>query len=67
MTATSIACKTTTGKLLWKFRGGPSDRKILGNERLISTWPARGPSNRRGQGLLRRQHLAVHGDFHPRR
>jgi PAS domain S-box-containing protein len=52
------------GKLIWKFRGGPSDanfsfkkksltkrnteefiysnRKILGNERLISTWPARG-------------------------
>src|SRR4029079_3273388 len=30
------------GNLLWKFRGGPSDRKILGNERLISTWPARG-------------------------
>ncbi len=31
-----------TGSLIWKFRGGPSDRKILGNERLISTWPARG-------------------------
>jgi outer membrane protein assembly factor BamB len=31
-----------TGRLLWKFRGGPGDRKILGNERLISTWPARG-------------------------
>src|SRR5262249_39023685 len=30
------------GELLWKFRGGPSDRKVLGNERLISTWPARG-------------------------
>jgi outer membrane protein assembly factor BamB len=30
------------GGLRWKFRGGPSDRKILGNERLISTWPARG-------------------------
>lgn len=30
------------GSLVWKFRGGPSDRKILGNERLISTWPARG-------------------------
>ena len=30
------------GKLVWKFRGGPSDRKILGNDRLISTWPARG-------------------------
>jgi len=30
------------GSLAWRFRGGPSDRKILGNERLISTWPARG-------------------------
>jgi outer membrane protein assembly factor BamB len=30
------------GALVWKFRGGPSDRKVLGNERLISTWPARG-------------------------
>lgn len=30
------------GQLLWKFRGGPNDRRILGNERLISTWPARG-------------------------
>ncbi|MBN2093051.1 PQQ-binding-like beta-propeller repeat protein [candidate division KSB1 bacterium] len=30
------------GKMLWKFRGGPGDRKILGNKRLISTWPARG-------------------------
>jgi outer membrane protein assembly factor BamB len=30
------------GELLWKVRGGPSDDKVLGNERLISTWPARG-------------------------
>jgi len=30
------------GKLLWRFRGGPSDRRLLGNERLISTWPIRG-------------------------
>jgi len=30
------------GSLVWKFRGGPSDRKILGNKRLISMWPARG-------------------------
>jgi outer membrane protein assembly factor BamB len=30
------------GNVLWKHRGGPSDRRILGNERLISTWPARG-------------------------
>jgi len=31
-----------TGALRWRFRGGPSDRKVLGNSRLISTWPARG-------------------------
>jgi len=31
-----------TGALLWKFRGGPSEYKVLGNERLISMWPARG-------------------------
>ena len=30
------------GTLVWKFRGGPSDRKILGNSRLVSTWCARG-------------------------
>lgn len=30
------------GSLIWRFRGGPSDRKVLGNERLISMWPARG-------------------------
>jgi outer membrane protein assembly factor BamB len=31
-----------TGDVKWKFRGGPSERKILGNGRMISTWPARG-------------------------
>ncbi|MBT4864175.1 MAG: PQQ-binding-like beta-propeller repeat protein [Planctomycetaceae bacterium] len=30
------------GRLLWKHRGGPDDRKVLGNERVISHWPARG-------------------------
>ncbi len=30
------------GELIWKFRGGPANRKMLGNKRLISTWPARG-------------------------
>ncbi len=30
------------GTLVWKFRGGPIDRRVLGNGRLISTWPARG-------------------------
>jgi outer membrane protein assembly factor BamB len=31
-----------TGRLRWKFRGGPADRRVLGNGRLISAWPARG-------------------------
>jgi len=30
------------GKLNWSFRGGPHDRRVLGNDRLISMWPARG-------------------------
>jgi len=30
------------GNLLWKFRGGPSARKCIGNRRMISAWPARG-------------------------
>lgn len=30
------------GQLLWKFRGGPADRRIIGNDRLISSWPIRG-------------------------
>ena len=31
-----------SGTLLWKVRGAPSERKALGNDRLISVWPARG-------------------------
>jgi len=31
-----------TGEMRWRFRGGPADRRILGNERLVSTWPVRG-------------------------
>ena len=30
------------GRLLWKLRGGPNERRLLGNGRLISAWPARG-------------------------
>lgn len=30
------------GQLKWKLRGGPSDQKVLGNQRVISAWPARG-------------------------
>ena len=31
-----------TGDVLWQKRGGPGDDMVLGNDRLISRWPARG-------------------------
>ncbi|HVE41055.1 MAG TPA: PQQ-binding-like beta-propeller repeat protein, partial [Planctomycetota bacterium] len=34
--------RTATGEVLWKKRGGPEDRMVLGNGRLISQWPLRG-------------------------
>ncbi|MBN1292643.1 MAG: PQQ-binding-like beta-propeller repeat protein [Candidatus Latescibacteria bacterium] len=30
------------GALIWKKRGGPDTDKVLGNDRMISRWPARG-------------------------
>lgn len=30
------------GRLAWKFRGTSQNRKVLGNSRMISAWPARG-------------------------
>ena len=30
------------GAFRWRFRGGPSNRKVIGNRRVISSWPARG-------------------------
>lgn len=31
-----------TGKPLWVFNGAPREKLIIGNDRLISTWPIRG-------------------------
>jgi len=36
------AIKIDDGTLLWKHRGGPNERMCMGNERMISRWPARG-------------------------
>jgi outer membrane protein assembly factor BamB len=36
------AIKIGDGTVLWKHRGGPNERMCLGNERMISRWPARG-------------------------
>ncbi len=30
------------GQLRWQFRGGPGDRRAIGNQRLVSAWPSRG-------------------------
>ncbi len=30
------------GQLIWKLRGGPRSDMLLGNDRMISRWPARG-------------------------
>ncbi len=30
-----------TGELVWKYRPGPSDEKVIGNGRMISLWPVR--------------------------
>ncbi|MDA1016860.1 MAG: PQQ-binding-like beta-propeller repeat protein [Planctomycetota bacterium] len=34
--------KASSGDLIWKFRAVPSNRRLLGNGRLISVWPVRG-------------------------
>ena len=36
------AIKTDDGTVLWKHRGGLNERMCMGNERMISRWPARG-------------------------
>lgn len=36
------ALSVTDGKLLWQRRGGRDGRMILGNDRMVSQWPARG-------------------------
>ena len=36
------ALALSDGEVLWKHRGGPGDAMVLGNERMISKWPARG-------------------------
>jgi outer membrane protein assembly factor BamB len=37
-----LYCLDINGNLVWKFQGGPRYRGIIGNERLVSSWPARG-------------------------
>ena len=33
--------KAKNGKLIWKYRAGPSAERLLGNGRMISLWPVR--------------------------
>ena len=34
--------KQETGELVWRFQAAPTNRKLLGNQRMISVWPVRG-------------------------
>ncbi|MEQ1860088.1 MAG: PQQ-binding-like beta-propeller repeat protein [Chthoniobacteraceae bacterium] len=36
------ALALTDGAVLWKHRAGPKPARVIGNERMISHWPARG-------------------------
>ncbi|MEO2031563.1 MAG: PQQ-binding-like beta-propeller repeat protein [Planctomycetaceae bacterium] len=39
----SLYCLTAdSGQLIWRFRAAPNERRVIGNERLISVWPVRG-------------------------
>ncbi len=33
--------KAKNGELIWKYRPGPKDKKVLGNGKMISLWPIR--------------------------
>lgn len=35
----SLHCLDGKGKVVWKRRGGPSDRLVIGHERVMSAWP----------------------------
>jgi hypothetical protein len=37
-----LYCLDHDGNLNWRFHGGPTRRSVLGNRRLVSSWPARG-------------------------
>ena len=34
-----LYCLDRNGQLIWKLRGGPSDRWVIGHERIMSAWP----------------------------
>jgi outer membrane protein assembly factor BamB len=33
--------RAKSGKLIWKYRPGPKDKKVLGNGNMVSLWPVR--------------------------
>lgn len=45
------AISADSGKVLWKFSPAPSTQKVLGNQRVISAWPARGGPTVHGNTL----------------
>ena len=53
-----------TGDLDWKFQAGPSDHRLLGNERIINFWAARGgPVVKEGTVYFAAGIFPLHGVF----
>ncbi len=53
-----------SGELKWKFRGGPTDHRLLGNARLVSFWYARtGPVVMDGTVYFTAGTWPIHGVF----
>ncbi len=51
------------GRLLWKFRGGPAKRKVIGHERLISAWPGAAVAVNRGKVFFVAGHWPIDGVY----
>ena len=56
--------RAESGELVWRFRGGPSDHRLLGNERIINLWAARGgPVLKEGEVYFGAGLWPLHGIF----
>ncbi len=59
-----LYCLDLAGRLNWKVRGGPSERKVIGHDRLISVWPVSSrPLVSAGKVLFAAGHWPLEGIF----
>ena len=56
-----LYCLDNAARLVWKFRGGPSERKVLGAGRVISAWNVSGgPVAHEGKVYFAADQFGVH-------